>query len=110
LIIYLATNARCTTHERKSAARHKAARGGNQGSNINARALYASRRLRPSRADPQGHTCSLLELSEANAAGRSHPGAEDFCFCGNTPIEGLPYCAGHTACVPAGLSPAVARG
>ena len=24
------------------------------------------------------------------------PGAEDFCFCGNMPLGGLPYCAGHT--------------
>jgi GcrA cell cycle regulator len=25
----------------------------------------------------------------------SHPGAEDFCFCGNEPVKGLPYCLGH---------------
>jgi GcrA cell cycle regulator len=44
-----------------------------------------------------GHTCSLLELSEARCRWPINtPGAEDFCFCGNTPIEGLPYCAGHT--------------
>jgi GcrA cell cycle regulator len=31
------------------------------------------------------------------AAGRSAtPGAEDFCFCGNTPVDGMPYCMGHT--------------
>jgi GcrA cell cycle regulator len=44
-----------------------------------------------------GHTCSLLELSAEKCRWPiSTPGAEDFCFCGNTPIEGLPYCAGHT--------------
>lgn len=24
------------------------------------------------------------------------PGHEDFCFCGNAPISGLPYCPGHS--------------
>ena len=44
-----------------------------------------------------GHCCSLLELSEERCRWPiSTPGAEDFCFCGNTPLEGLPYCAGHT--------------
>jgi GcrA cell cycle regulator len=44
-----------------------------------------------------GHCCSLLELSEERCRWPiSTPGASDFCFCGNTPVEGLPYCAGHT--------------
>jgi GcrA cell cycle regulator len=44
-----------------------------------------------------GHCCSLLELSEEKCRWPiSTPGAADFCFCGNTPVEGLPYCAGHT--------------
>jgi GcrA cell cycle regulator len=44
-----------------------------------------------------GHNCSLLELSEERCRWPiSTPGAADFCFCGNTPLEGLPYCAGHT--------------
>jgi GcrA cell cycle regulator len=43
------------------------------------------------------HCCSLLELSEARCRWPINtPGAEDFCFCGNTPVEGLPYCAGHS--------------
>jgi GcrA cell cycle regulator len=40
--------------------------------------------------------CSLFELSAQSCRwpiGR--PGAEDFGFCGSTPVEGLPYCAGH---------------
>jgi GcrA cell cycle regulator len=41
--------------------------------------------------------CSLLELSEERCRWPiSTPGLADFCFCGNTPLEGLPYCAGHT--------------
>ena len=44
-----------------------------------------------------GHCCSLLELNDERCRWPiSTPGAEDFCFCGNTPVEGLPYCAGHT--------------
>jgi GcrA cell cycle regulator len=41
--------------------------------------------------------CTLFELSEERCRWPiSTPGAEDFCFCGNTPVEGLPYCPGHT--------------
>ena len=44
-----------------------------------------------------GHGCSLLELSEERCRWPiSTPGAEDFYFCGNMPVEGLPYCTGHT--------------
>jgi GcrA cell cycle regulator len=44
-----------------------------------------------------GHTCSLFELSRDTCRWPiSTPGAEDFCFCGNPPVEGLPYCAGHS--------------
>jgi GcrA cell cycle regulator len=43
------------------------------------------------------HHCSLLELSKERCRWPINtPGAEDFCFCGNMPVEGLPYCAGHT--------------
>lgn len=43
-----------------------------------------------------GRRCSLLELSEQRCRWPiSTPGAADFCFCGNTPLEGLPYCPGH---------------
>jgi GcrA cell cycle regulator len=42
------------------------------------------------------HCCSLLELSEQRCRWPiSSPGAEDFRFCGSTPFQGLPYCAGH---------------
>jgi GcrA cell cycle regulator len=43
------------------------------------------------------YCCSLLELSEERCRWPiSTPGAEDFCFCGNTPLDGLPYCQGHS--------------
>jgi len=43
-----------------------------------------------------GHCCSLLELSEERCRWPiGTPRAEGFCFCGNTPVEGLPYCPGH---------------
>src|SRR5262245_52711173 len=41
--------------------------------------------------------CSLFDLSPQTCRwpiGR--PGADDFGFCGNAPVEGLPYCAGHS--------------
>jgi GcrA cell cycle regulator len=44
-----------------------------------------------------GHRCSLLELSEERCRWPINtPGTEDFCFCGNIPIKGLPYCGGHS--------------
>ena len=44
-----------------------------------------------------GHTCSLFELGPETCRWPiSSPGAADFCFCGNRPIEGLPYCPGHS--------------
>ncbi|THD68313.1 MAG: GcrA-like regulator [Bradyrhizobium sp.] len=44
-----------------------------------------------------GQCCSLLELSKERCRWPiSTPGADDFRFCGNPPVEGLPYCAGHT--------------
>jgi GcrA cell cycle regulator len=46
---------------------------------------------------PHAQCCSLMELNEARCRWPiSTPGAEDFCFCGNTPVEGLPYCPGHS--------------
>jgi GcrA cell cycle regulator len=44
-----------------------------------------------------GHTCSLFELSKETCRWPiSTPGQADFCFCGNTPLDGMPYCAGHS--------------
>lgn len=42
------------------------------------------------------NSCSLFELSEQRCRWPiSTPGAEDFCFCGNPPLGGMPYCSGH---------------
>jgi GcrA cell cycle regulator len=44
-----------------------------------------------------GHCCSLLELNNERCRWPINtPGADDFCFCGNRPVEGMPYCAGHS--------------
>jgi GcrA cell cycle regulator len=41
--------------------------------------------------------CSLFELTNERCRWPiSTPGAADFCFCGSTPVDGLPYCAGHS--------------
>lgn len=41
--------------------------------------------------------CSLLELAENRCRWPiSTPGAEDFCFCGNSAPDGQPYCTGHS--------------
>jgi len=40
--------------------------------------------------------CSLLDLANGKCRWPlSDPGAEDFSFCGNGAVSGLPYCAGH---------------
>ena len=60
-------------------------------------AVYAEPRASDSEPIATVHCCSLLELSEQRCRWPiSTPGADDFCFCGNTPVEGLPYCPGHT--------------
>jgi GcrA cell cycle regulator len=43
-----------------------------------------------------GHRCSLVELTKEKCRWPiGDPGAADFCFCGNKPVRGLPYCVGH---------------
>jgi GcrA cell cycle regulator len=40
--------------------------------------------------------CSLFELQQWHCRWPiSDPGTEDFGFCGNNPVKGLPYCAAH---------------
>jgi GcrA cell cycle regulator len=42
------------------------------------------------------HRCSLMELGQEKCRWPiSEPGAEDFGFCGDKPVQGLPYCAAH---------------
>ena len=42
------------------------------------------------------HRCSLFELSKERCRWPVNAEAEEFSFCGNTPLAGLPYCSGHT--------------
>ena len=43
-----------------------------------------------------GRGCTLLELNQESCRWPiNNPGAADFCFCGNAPVKGLPYCPGH---------------
>jgi GcrA cell cycle regulator len=43
-----------------------------------------------------GRGCSFMELGPAQCRWPiNEPGAANFCFCGNQPVEGLPYCVGH---------------
>jgi GcrA cell cycle regulator len=45
---------------------------------------------------PTGHRCSLLDLTEHTCRWPiSNATDVEFWFCGNEPVEGLPYCAGH---------------
>jgi GcrA cell cycle regulator len=61
------------------------------------KALYGEQHAAAEEPIQSGHCCSLLELSEQRCRWPiSTPGAADFRFCGNTPLDGLPYCAGHT--------------
>ncbi|MDU1672115.1 MAG: GcrA family cell cycle regulator, partial [Bradyrhizobium sp.] len=48
-------------------------------------------------AGPVENGCSLFELSKERCRWPiSTPGADDFCFCGSKPLDGLPYCPSHT--------------
>jgi len=42
------------------------------------------------------HRCSLLELNQEKCRWPvANAGSREFMFCGNPPVKGLPYCAGH---------------
>lgn len=40
--------------------------------------------------------CTLFELSKERCRWPVNTETEEFTFCGNTPLAGLPYCQGHT--------------
>jgi GcrA cell cycle regulator len=45
---------------------------------------------------PDSHRCSLLELTDQTCRWPiGNPTDAEFWFCGNEPVEGLPYCVGH---------------
>ena len=71
-----------------------------------ARPASQQSRMRALRADahslaegmpiPDSHRCSLLELTNQTCRWPiSNATDVEFWFCGNEPIDGLPYCAGH---------------
>src|SRR5205807_2358919 len=71
------------------------------------RIVTQRRNLRALRAKPQlafagapgdsSNRCSLFELQQWHCRWPiSDPGAKDFGFCGNKPVDGLPYCAAHS--------------
>jgi GcrA cell cycle regulator len=95
------------TREQSGEARQPARKDAAKGSRRESRPRLQYRLLQALYAEPQpatddepipdAHCCSLLELSKERCRWPiSTPGAEDFCFCGNTPAEGLPYCPGHS--------------
>jgi hypothetical protein len=63
--------------------------------------MAAFRRPQPPAEDIpiyNGRGCTLLELSQGKCRWPiSNPGAEDFCFCGNEPVNGLPFAWGTRA-------------
>ena len=60
-------------------------------------AVYENGQPSSTSRSPASSRCSLFELGNERCRWPiGTPGAEDFCFCGNTPIDGMPYCAGHT--------------
>jgi GcrA cell cycle regulator len=61
------------------------------------RALYPESQHISEEPIHDGQQCSLFELSEERCRWPINmPGDENFCFCGHRPVEGLPYCVGHS--------------
>jgi GcrA cell cycle regulator len=96
-----------TSADERRPRRKSAATGLNKGPRLKATPRLQYQMLQVAYAEPEPflgdepicdeHRCSLLELDEARCRWPiSTPGAEDFCFCGNAPVDGLPYCPGHT--------------
>jgi GcrA cell cycle regulator len=76
------------------------------------RQLFAEASVEDDQGIQSEQHCSLLELSEERCRWPiNSPGEEGFCFCGNRPLNGLPYCAGHSRLAyQPGSRPRAARG
>ena len=60
------------------------------------RALWAKPQVAPAEADDSISRCSLMELREWHCRWPcGDPNSKDFGFCGNPPVDGLPYCSAH---------------
>ncbi|WGR91895.1 GcrA family cell cycle regulator [Bradyrhizobium sp. ISRA443] len=87
-----------TTPEERRARRKKSARAASRATAKRQLQMLQSVYQQPADDAPvvSTNSCSLFELSEQRCRWPiSTPGADDFCFCGNTPLGGMPYCAGH---------------
>ena len=72
-------------------------RGGLRLRRVILKSVTVDEAVQPEMPVHNGHTCSLFELSAQTCRWPlSTPGAADFCFCGNLPVDGLPYCLGHS--------------
>jgi GcrA cell cycle regulator len=86
-----------STEPRTTSAKPRAAKSGPRQQYQILQAVYANGQPVCDGPVASERPCSLYELSEQRCRWPiSTPGAEDFCFCGNTPLDGAPYCAGHT--------------
>ena len=82
---------------RKDAVPGAPRRGGLRLRRIILKSVTVDEAVQPETPIHNGHTCSLFELSAETCRWPiTTPGADDFCFCGNPPVEGLPYCPGHS--------------
>jgi GcrA cell cycle regulator len=90
------------TRERAGATRRQAVRGPRKRAGLRLRrqileAVPVKETAALEEPIHNGHCCSLFELSEQTCRWPiSTPGLSDFRFCGNPPVEGLPYCVGHS--------------
>ncbi|MHC2334245.1 GcrA family cell cycle regulator [Bradyrhizobium sp. USDA 4454] len=88
-----------TTPDQRRARRKKAAATPAQRATAKQRLKLLQAFYEPEPCDTpivSSNNCSLFELSEQRCRWPiSSPGADDFCFCGNPPLGGMPYCSGH---------------
>jgi GcrA cell cycle regulator len=60
------------------------------------RTLWAKPQVAPAEAVDSVSRCSLMELREWHCRWPcGDPNSKDFGFCGNPPVDGLPYCSAH---------------
>ena len=74
-----------TRKNRNIAGKHRILRG-----------LWAKPQVAPAEADDSISRCSLMDLREWHCRWPcGDPNSKDFGFCGNPPVDGLPYCSAH---------------
>jgi GcrA cell cycle regulator len=86
-----------STEPRATPAKPRAAKSGPRQQYQMLQVVYENGQLVGDGPVESQRPCSLFELSAERCRWPiSTPGAEDFCFCGNMPLDGVPYCAGHS--------------